>query len=346
MSKKTKKLLKSELVNPVANPVRVMYAHSFPKDKNYREQLEPMIGMKITVSGVYDKFAVKGTEKCEETYMLLKHVRVVETPRLSGKTDNAEIDHMWIMCPDDYVIRNQFHKGDTLHCKGTLYEYVKNIGNNPSRNIGLNLISTKKLKEKKTKKEKIISAVVIHDTKKKSALEEYERELTMQIENLIVTQNICAFYDLVMILHDYPILYETVFRNPEYFKMFVESYAKQNQTEQNVIVMNEPSETHIVKINNTSYDLTVSQDRIKFKDTLQKLVEDYANTNTAAIKNPKNKYYLVGDGKIILGVQDNQNKTYTAAKKIDFVWGSYKFIDVCRYEQNGGFSYRHFQLHG
>ncbi len=343
--KHSKQLLKSELVNPVATPIRVMYAHGFPKDKNYREQLEPLIGMEIIIAGTYDKFEVKGTEECEETYMLLKNVRVVKKPRLSGKIVDDEINHMWIMCPDDYVIRNKFRKGDILHCKGTVYEYVKNIGNQPSRNIGLNLISTKKQKEKKNpKKDKIISTVVFHETKKKSDLDEYECELTMQIENLIVTQNILSFYDLVTALHDYPILYEIVLRNSEYFKVFIESYSSKNQ---NVVVVSPspPTNHDIVKIGSLSYDLSIAQDRMKLKIRLQKVVEDYANANALALKNPKNKFYIIGDGKTILGIQDNQNKTYTSAKKVDFIWGSYQFIDICKFEPNGGFSYRHFNLY-
>lgn len=326
-----------------------MYAHQFPKDKAYREPLEPFIGMKITVSGTYDRFEVKGAEECEETYMLIKDVSVVENPRLSGKISHKPVDHMWIMIPDDYVVRNRFRKGDILECKGFLYEYAKNIGNNPVRNIGLNLIKTKVRKQQKEAETTVVSPTFIIQAKRKATIENYKTEIAMQIENIIQNQGIVNFADLTAILHEYPVLYEVVMRNPEYFRIIIEACA--DKTNKTVTVIPAPpvplktmeDKKHIIKVGNTEYDLSASTGKNGYKQHLNKLVQKYV-VDTPSLTKPKEKIYIIGDSTIMMGIQDKTSKNYTAAKKMETFLNAHSFIDICCYDVSGNFKYRHLDM--
>lgn len=345
----SKKSWKSELENPVASSVRVMYAHEFPKDSQYRTPLEPFIGMKITIQGTYDKFELKGSEECEETYMLLKKVSVVESPRLSGRYKHEEIDHMWIMIPDDYVVRNKIRKGDILFCKGKLYEYAKRIGNNPVRNIGMNLIKSKRRKTEE-QNETTITPTFVVQAKRKLTIEQYETEIAMQIEEIIRSQNITNFAELTALLHEYPVMYEVVMKNPEYFRIIIEANAKGSKDKP--IVITEPekpkpveAKKHIIEAGAVFYDLETAKGKTEYKNHLQKIVERYAVDNPSVLAKPKDKIYVIGDGQAMLGIQDKNSKNYCSAKKMDTFLNAHKFIDICCYDVSGNFKFRHMEMY-
>ncbi len=345
----SKRKLKSELENPVATPMRIVFAHEFPKDADYRTPLEPYIGMKVTVYGTYERFEVKGNEECEETYMLLRDVRIAKAPRLSGEAKNEAVNHMWIMIPADYVVRNKIRKGDTLYCKGTLYEYAKRIGKNPVRNIGLNLIKSR-IEKQEEPSETAVTPTFIIQAKRKATIENYETEIAMQIETIIQNQGFAKFSDLTALLHNYPVMYEVVMRNPEYFRIIIESNCTKN-TEKTVIVPaaspSKPVEdkSHIIKAGTIEYDLNTSKGKNDFKNHLQKLVQKYITDNPAVLTKPKDKIFLIGDGQMVLGIQDKTSKSYCSGKKMETFLNAHSYVDICCYDTSGNFKCRHLDMY-
>lgn len=345
----SKRKLKSELENPVATPMRIVFAHEFPKDADYRTPLEPYIGMKVTVYGTYERFEVKGNEECEETYMLLRDVRIAKAPRLSGEAKNEAVNHMWIMIPADYVVRNRIRRGDTLYCKGTLYEYAKRIGKNPVRNIGLNLIKSR-IEKQEEPSETAVTPTFIIQAKRKATIENYETEIAMQIETIIQNQGFAKFSDLTALLHNYPVMYEVVMRNPEYFRIIIESNCTKN-TEKTVIVPATPpskpveDKSHIIKAGENSFDLHKANEKNDYKNYLQKFVQKYITDNPSSLTKPKEKIYIVGDGIVMLGIQNKSSKAYTNVKKMETFLNAHNYIDVCAYDLSGNFTYRHFDIY-
>jgi len=347
----SKKKLKSELENPVANPMRIMYAHEFPKDGNYRTPLEPYIGMKVTVYGTYDRFEVKGNEECEETYMLIQNVRIAKAPRLSGKANDEPVNHMWIMIPADYIVRNKIRRGDILYCKGVLYEYAKRIGSNPVRNIGLNLMKSR-IEKADEPQETAVTPTFVIQAKRKATIENYETEIAMQIENIIRNQAIKNFSDLTLILHEYPVLYEVVMRNPEHFRIIMESYAEKRSEEKTAVVAPTipikpvaEDKRHIIKAGTIEYDLNTSKGKNDFKNHLQKLVQKYITDNPAVLTKPKDKIFLIGDGQMVLGIQDKTSKNYCSGKKMETFLNAHSYVDICCYDISGNFKYRHLDMY-
>lgn len=111
-------------------------AHNAPKCKQYRSQLEPWVGKRVTITGRYieDDKRWCGRQIGYVKMILLKNVHIL------GKS--AYTHHMWL-----HITKNIQHaklrQGRSVECTGILYEYE----HGGKRNIELRVEKIRNIKK-------------------------------------------------------------------------------------------------------------------------------------------------------------------------------------------------------
>lgn len=339
MSKKEKNPLKNKTVPPNANPWTCAAVHALRKSDHYRTALENLLGVSVVLEGEYSSCKEQTiSDFGDATFICLQNLRVKKAPSSMGHADKQSvIDHMWLVCDEDYAERNGFVPGDRLQIHGTLYEYARN----GVRNIGLILdkakfVARKKDMEKAPKKTKVVKLT--------------ELETIALIEKLIESRGVFELCDLSMLVREqFPDWYKVVVKNSDYFNQFMESLYRKSHSDPTELLMKrltgekpeeEPKKlpTSLVSVENATYDLSNTVDYVGYRTKLANIVSDFANDLTC--KHPKKQIFVVADCKKLISVQSS-SKQPMPSKHISSCGEDYKFIDICSWEGER-FVFRHY----
>jgi hypothetical protein len=109
-----------------------------PRSDHYRAELEPLIGRKILIEGIFirqERWVKYGRGGSR---MLICHAKVIRHPKEFIGTDFGVVDHVWFMVDRRTPHRIGAVQGERVRASGKLYEYVRRLDNGEKvRNVGL-----------------------------------------------------------------------------------------------------------------------------------------------------------------------------------------------------------------
>lgn len=106
-----------------------------PESETYRHSLVPYINKQAVISGTFSQLVISNENKRRGLHrIVLSDVTVMSC---NGRAVNqAETDHIWLLCDKMFVKRNGIRLNDRITVQGWFHEYTNLKG---KRNIGFKL---------------------------------------------------------------------------------------------------------------------------------------------------------------------------------------------------------------
>lgn len=291
--------MKNKTIPPNATPYASNIVHGLPKSEHYRYPLENLIGTEVVLEGTISSTRMSMISGFGMvTFLCLQKFHVKNGSTTIGYVDRqAIIDHMWIICDEDYVVRNDLKIGELVRCKGILYEYTKN---GTDRNISMILKKTERvtatnrdlLKLNKIQgatgenaREIALIQSIAEDAKAKKnrrkMKKRLEHEVLQCLESFIEEQHIYEFCDLSReVRMANPEWYHVLVENADYLQNFISSISRKSTD-------GESAEAFLKKYRNFTVDSINADTSVSYK------ADNFSDVKASNDK-PDKKYAVVG----------------------------------------------------